>query len=149
MSQNKDLITATARGYIISWKRHVNDWNEIYKSIYNVNKFYKLEIIVYYRDMIIMMIESFVQPHLKYGSKDITPSTSGYESIKDIRYLTKHGYNFNLPGVGWGYEFSPFLSANKRKVVFGDNEIKMELFVSKKYYENVTRNYSFTGKLIN
>ena len=48
MSQNKDLITATARGYIISWKRHVNDWNEIYnlsnnkpkkKIFYKPNKF--------------------------------------------------------------------------------------------------------------
>jgi hypothetical protein len=149
MLQNKELVTATARGYIISWKKHSNSWYEIYKGIYNQDRFYKLDITVYYRDMIIMMIESFVMPELKYGSKDITPSTSGFDSIKDIRYIAKHSYGFYLPGISWGHEFYPFLSEYKRKIVFGDKEIKMDLFVSKEYYKNVTSHYSFTGKPIN
>jgi hypothetical protein len=149
MLQNKELITATARGYVVSWKKHSDSWYEIYKGIYNPAIFYKLDITVYHRDMIIMMIESFVVPELKYGSREITTSTSGFDSIKDIRYLAKDGYSFYLPGIAWGYEFYPFLSEYKRKIVFGDKEIKMDLFVSKEYYKDVTSNYSFTGKLIN
>jgi hypothetical protein len=152
--ENK-LITVECSGNKMAVTTHAGTWRENYSTIHSSLKKFKLELAVYYGNMIIMMVESELTPMALYDSfpKENSERLEDCYCLKDMGYIIEEKRHFHIPDYTIGCIFSPFKRGAKRKIVVSSNLIEMDIYLEtsdhcdKRSFRLITSRCNFNGTL--
>lgn len=125
------LITVECYRSKMAVTTHAGAWRENYSTIHSSLRKFKLELSVYYGNMIIMMVESELTPMALYDNlpKESSKNLEDCYRLKDMGYIIEEGKHFHMPDYTIGRFFSPFKEGAKRKIVVSSNLIKMDIYL--------------------